>query len=669
MPKKKEPSLLNILNTKIAKKDRINLTRPRDEKGRFMSLLSPKAKQKFNEYKVFGDDPQKILDSLGKVNDTLNMYIDKYSSDIENQRQFQQSSKENRNLMIVKENQLVQHSIHGNDLLQELQNDQLNMIPLEREILKYSKIDSDTLRELLFEMKHLRMSMHPFTGKASFEGPSSKINQPHEGGNIVAGLLGYEGTRALEKIKGLQHRALEGEIIPPSRDVGFRPTGPRLESPVIEHEPLGRGHSYTIPPIHQIPSQSDVSGGGGSSLTSTLAAGGGGLAAGIAGRKIVGGAVSKGLGWGARLLGGAGRLGLGLLERGAALPLAALAGIFDPNALPGSGKIADNDLAMIEKNKELSAKGYDPYVIGGAPMLAANTTANVASTPMSLPSFAGNMNVGQGLTGTAFKGPTPLGMSGKAQRLGKNYTTSSPYTGPSEPINGKTFAEKAPGIMKNLMKDFGLTKDQAAGLVGNLGHESGGFNSLQEKHPIGNGPGGYGWAQWTGPRRQQYFEWAKEHKLDPASDAANYGFLKHELQTDYKGTIAALKNTKNRADATSSVERTYEGAGIVNMASRDRYADLAAGDYDKSQKATEVASKDTDALMQGVKLAQATQEAQNSKEKATAATNKPQQQAPQAPPQMASTQNSNSGAMGEAPSVRDDNPTFMRALLGDYQTA
>lgn len=57
------------------------------------------------------------------------------------------------------------------------------------------------------------------------------------------------------------------------------------------------------------------------------------------------------------------------------------------------------------------------------------------------------------------------------------------------------FRSKAPWIMNMLMQDFPLGTDDAAAIVGNLGHESGGFALMQELKPIVSGSrGGYGWS-------------------------------------------------------------------------------------------------------------------------------------------------------------------------------
>jgi len=66
------------------------------------------------------------------------------------------------------------------------------------------------------------------------------------------------------------------------------------------------------------------------------------------------------------------------------------------------------------------------------------------------------------------------------------------------------FMQKAPGIMRKLMRDFPkLQVDDAAATLGNLGHECAGFTKLQEIAPTMKGSrGGYDWPMWTGPRRR-----------------------------------------------------------------------------------------------------------------------------------------------------------------------
>ena len=145
----------------------------------------------------------------------------------------------------------------------------------------------------------------------------------------------------------------------------------------------------------------------------------------------------------------------------------------------------------------------------------------------------------------------------------------------------KLFRDKTPAIMNKLMKSFDLTDTQAAGILGNLGHECAGFHVL---HEIGQpeGKGGYGWGQWTGPRRKQFFEWSKKNKLDWKSDDANYGFFEHELETSESGAISALHKTVTLNAAVVAFERNYERAGIAHYESREMWAQVALDAYRQS---------------------------------------------------------------------------------------
>lgn len=122
-----------------------------------------------------------------------------------------------------------------------------------------------------------------------------------------------------------------------------------------------------------------------------------------------------------------------------------------------------------------------------------------------------------------------------------------------------TWEQRGGWVVKRLAADLGLTLTQAAGLVGNLGYESRGFTALQEVVPLVRGSrGGYGWAQWTGPRRNSFEAWCNATGLMPSSDQANYEFLLLELRGAYSSTVVALKQMTTLAQAVFSVGQTYE---------------------------------------------------------------------------------------------------------------
>jgi hypothetical protein len=145
-----------------------------------------------------------------------------------------------------------------------------------------------------------------------------------------------------------------------------------------------------------------------------------------------------------------------------------------------------------------------------------------------------------------------------------------------------SFEARGGWLVNRLAAEFGLTLAQAAGIVGNLGYESAGFKALQEMKPAVEGSrGGYGWAQWTGPRRRAFEKWSAENNLKPAADEANYGFLLAELRGSHRATIRDVKKTETLSGAVFSVGQTYERPGgttathLPGFDGRLRYAERA----------------------------------------------------------------------------------------------
>lgn len=172
-----------------------------------------------------------------------------------------------------------------------------------------------------------------------------------------------------------------------------------------------------------------------------------------------------------------------------------------------------------------------------------------------------------------------FGALSKADGAGANSALSSIIPAANARIGAGEPSNIGAQLMHDLMRDFGLQKHQAAGVVGNLSHESGGFKSLQEIKPLIPGSrGGFGYAQWTGPRRRQFEAWVAARGLDPRSYAANYGFLKHELtNTEERRVLPRLRSAKTVDEATrifsgsSQRGNSWDGflrPGIPHMASR-----------------------------------------------------------------------------------------------------
>ncbi|ABC30312.1 conserved hypothetical protein [Hahella chejuensis KCTC 2396] len=149
--------------------------------------------------------------------------------------------------------------------------------------------------------------------------------------------------------------------------------------------------------------------------------------------------------------------------------------------------------------------------------------------------------------------------------------------------------EVAMQVMDNLIKDFGLTPEQAAGVVGNLYMESDGMNphinqysqfsqGASDPRAFGNPTNdrvqdstGYGWAQWGESRKDGLIAFAENNGMDPGSAAANYGFLKHELSsTSESAVIGKLKQTDSVADAMVVFRQDFERAAVGSSADQER---------------------------------------------------------------------------------------------------
>jgi hypothetical protein len=171
--------------------------------------------------------------------------------------------------------------------------------------------------------------------------------------------------------------------------------------------------------------------------------------------------------------------------------------------------------------------------------------------------------------------------------------SSDTSSGPEPSRSEQLFVEKSGWIMERLMDEFGLQDFQAAGILGNIGHECAGFQQFQE---LGvSGRGGFGWCQWTGPRRIEFERFCHDNGLSSRSDEANYGNLKRELRTTEKGAIAALKQSRSLSAAVRAFEGAFERARVKHFDRRERWATLALGPFRRAlpNSATALLQADT----------------------------------------------------------------------------
>lgn len=123
-------------------------------------------------------------------------------------------------------------------------------------------------------------------------------------------------------------------------------------------------------------------------------------------------------------------------------------------------------------------------------------------------------------------------------------------------------------IAMAFFEDNGWTKEQAAGIVGNLMHESG-LNP--DQHQLNDGPA-YGLAQWENPRKRDLFRFA-EKTGKPESDLdTQLQFIQHELNTSEAAAARRLRAAQVVDEATTVFCVWYERPSKPHLASRLGYA-------------------------------------------------------------------------------------------------
>lgn len=130
--------------------------------------------------------------------------------------------------------------------------------------------------------------------------------------------------------------------------------------------------------------------------------------------------------------------------------------------------------------------------------------------------------------------------------------------------------------MNYFMKTEGLTAEQAAGLVGNLYHESMGLNHKAFPHdkngkPLVDSKGrattAYGLAQWTeSSGRQAEFKKKFGHSIRNSTFDEQLRFISHELETTHSTAKKLLKNAKTVKEAADIAFGYYEFSGGVESA-------------------------------------------------------------------------------------------------------
>ena len=156
------------------------------------------------------------------------------------------------------------------------------------------------------------------------------------------------------------------------------------------------------------------------------------------------------------------------------------------------------------------------------------------------------------------------------------------------PANAYSGDQRAVGSSANAaaaMKFFqsaGYTKEQAAGIVGNLQVESG--RDLNTR-AVGDGGKAKGVAQWHPDRQAKFRELTGKDVMD-ATLEEQLKFVDWELKNTHKQAGDMLRQAKNAAEAAQLVDRHYEVSAGLHTAKRMASADLLAGPSGKYEPKT-----------------------------------------------------------------------------------
>jgi hypothetical protein len=233
--------------------------------------------------------------------------------------------------------------------------------------------------------------------------------------------------------------------------------------------------------------------------------------------------------------------------------------------MQGQGKLisAAGDDAMARRTLPVSQSfsGATPRLqTAPAPKLTQDNAMTAAQSAMD----AGQSGQGLGETvrDMAYGSPTS-----NAPPKGADPKNTTFNASPGDPKGYGTIDSTSVGIANrlasHLVTKYGLTRDQAVGAVGGMGFESGNFKTLQEQpsqyNNWGQNRGGYGYAQWTGPRRDGFEQFTTNKNLDPSSYEANEGYMDHELDTSHKYVIPIMRQQVGVPNSTQAWQTHYEG--------------------------------------------------------------------------------------------------------------
>ena len=250
----------------------------------------------------------------------------------------------------------------------------------------------------------------------------------------------------------------------------------------------------------------------------------------------------------------------------------------EQNKLMEGGLTREQAIAKIQE-KQTKASGKNTEAFTSAQLATANASKNLQSLGFSLaeaaiPAVEVFAKTLDGVTEFMAK---KFGIGGTVRY--KSGVDHGDPGGAQAVANGK--AKGASGNADAALKFFqsaGWTKEQAAGIVGNLQSESG--KNLDTK-AVGDGGKAKGIAQWH-PDRQANFAKVMGKGLDESTLEEQLRFVDWELKNTEKSAGDKLKQAKTAAEAARIVDKQYERSSGAALGDRIASANMLAGPLDRN---------------------------------------------------------------------------------------
>ncbi len=135
---------------------------------------------------------------------------------------------------------------------------------------------------------------------------------------------------------------------------------------------------------------------------------------------------------------------------------------------------------------------------------------------------------------------------------------------PTTPVSANKNLEK----IMSFLTSKGLSKEQAAGIAGNIQAESN-FNP----NIFGDNSTSFGIAQWHNDRKHKLINWTKEKGVNHSTIEGQLHFLWHELSTDYKHVLNSIKQVTTPKESAEIFASQFEKPKSQDYSKRVKYAE------------------------------------------------------------------------------------------------